>query len=66
MYQYYGHSNVIFSVAKKLIKGNNDPMFSHHTTLVNRFSEFFHYKIQMIKANIMIELRFTRPKLAAF
>ena len=49
----------------------------HHTdsaTLSNRFSEFFHDKIQSIKANIVIdtsippptELRYTGPRLVVF
>ena len=54
--QQQGNSKVIFSVAKKLTGDNSDPVLPHHTdsaTLANRFSAFFHDKIQTIKANIV-------------
>ena len=67
----------MFSVAKKLTGDNSDPILPHHTgpaTLANRFSAFFHDKIQIIKANIVIdasippptELRYTGPRLVVF
>ena len=75
--QQQGNSKVIFSVAKKLTGDNSDSILPHHTdsaTLANRFSAFFHDKIQTIKANIVIDtsippptkLRYTGPMLAAF
>ena len=48
----------MFSVAKKLTGDNSDPILPHHThlaNLANRFSAFFHDKIQTIKANIVID-----------
>ena len=75
--QQQGNSKVMFSVAKKLTGDNSDPVLPHHTdpaTLANRFSAFFHDKIQTIKANIVIdasippptELRYTGPRLVVF
>ena len=75
--QQQGNSKVIFSVAKKVIGDNSDPILPQHTDsadLANRFSAFFHDKIQTIKANITIdtsiplptELRYTGPRLVVF
>ena len=62
---------------RRKVVNKNQLMYPHHTdsaTLSNRFSAFFHNKIQSIKANIMIdtsippltELRYTGPRLAVF
>ena len=68
IFQQQGNSKVIFSVAKKLTGDNSDPILPHHTdsaTLANRFSAFFHDKIQTIKANIMIDHQ-AGPRLVVF
>ena len=75
--QQQGNIKVIFSVAKRLIGDNSNPILRHHTDsaiLANRFSAFSNDKIQTINANIVIhtsipprtELRYTGPKLVGF
>ena len=75
--EHQGNTKGIFSVARKLMGDSDDPVLPSHTdlaTLANRFSAFFRDKIQLIKANIVVDSSIPPPtehkhhglKLAAF
>ena len=76
MHDLYAY-NVLMTNTCNMYKIDSDAILPHNTdsaTLSNRFSAFFHDKIQSIKANIVIdtfippptELRYTGPRLVVF
>ena len=70
MHDLYAY-NVLMTNTCNMYKIYSDPILPHHTdsaTLSNRFSGFFHDKIQSIKANIVIDASIPppRPRLVVF
>ena len=62
--EHQGNAKRIFSVARKLMGDSDDPVLPSHTdlaTLANRFSAFFRDKIQLIKANIVVDSSIPPP-----
>ena len=63
MHDLYAY-NVLLTNTCNMYEIDSDPILPHHTdstTLSNRFSAFFHDKIQSIKANIVIDASIPPP-----